>query len=813
MGICRRLLLLCLTACAALTACQRSTVPATGVNAASPVVRDGHTRFTVLTPTLIRVEYADDDRFEDGLTQTVVNRSFAPVAYSSAVEDGMRVIRTTAMTLRYRQTSGEFTPQNLSVTVNTGAIATTGQPDWAADSNPENLGGWRRALDNEQGPQPLHNGLLSRQGWFLLNDSQTVLMTPGASDYQARPAHDGSYQDGYLFGYGHDYAQGLADLRALTGPAPLLPRKAFGVWFSRYWAYSDADLRELVAQFRAHQVPLDTLSIDTDWKRVHNAAGCAAFSVIAGAQPGAPCSWNGWDWNRALFPDPAGFVAWAHDQGLALALNVHPSIDSTDPAFAQTQTQSGGLALDGATPPCALYQADPLGLCYVFDWTQPKQLKAYFSLHAPMEAQGIDFWWLDWCCDGASATAAGLTGDTWINSQYARDNARRERRWPAFSRIGASFQQGDAGVGNNGAGAFAEHRYTMHFTGDTCATWQMLAFEAQFTASEGNIGLPYVTHDIGSFLGPPQATTGCNGTLGHTAHLPDDFYVRWVQFGTFQPLDRLHSNHGDRLPWEYPGVAETAASDFLRLRERLVPFLYTLSRQAYDSGLPMTRALYLQWPELDEAYKHPTEYTLGADMLIATVAAAGNPATVAVWIPPGEWTDYFTGETFTGPQTVTRSVSYEQYPVFLRSGAILPTQLDLPTSSAGPQDNLVLTVWPGAGANNRLDLYEDQGQGFGYRDNAYGFTPLHLSATADCATLTIGARQGQFPGALAQRSWTLNFVGVPATATATVRIGGRIVAASAWNYNAATRTLTINTGTVTTAAAVSVSAGGSGCGA
>src|SRR3546814_8454609 len=101
----------------------------------------------------------------------------------------------------------------------------------------------------------------------------------------------------------HDYARGLRDLRALTGPAPLLPRKAFGVWFSRYWAYSATELETLVAQFRAQQVPLDTLSLDTDWKRVHNAVACVAFDLIAGARPGAPCSWNGWDWNRTLFPD------------------------------------------------------------------------------------------------------------------------------------------------------------------------------------------------------------------------------------------------------------------------------------------------------------------------------------------------------------------------------------------------------------------------------------------------------------------------------------------------------------------------------
>lgn len=796
-------LLPCLLLGAALLGCQRSSAP----SPADAQLRDGHARFTVLTPTLIRLEYADDDRFEDGTTQTVVNRDFTVPAFSSSVEDGVRVIRTSAMTLRYRQNSGAFSTDNLSVQVQAGSAAITGWPAWAGAENPGNLGGWRRGLDNEQDPQPLHDGLLSRNGWFLLDDSQTVLMPLDASSYQARPAREGSYQDGYLFGYGHNYKQGLADLRALTGPAPLLPRKAFGVWFSRYWAYGDAELRDLRSQFSAHAVPLDTLSLDTDWKRVHNQAGCDVFDLVAGARAGDPCSWNGWDWNRDLFPDPVAFVTWAHDIGLSLALNVHPSIDSNDPAFAATQANAGPMTTDSAVPPCTLYQADPSGQCYVFDWAQSKQLAAYFALHAPIENTGIDFWWLDWCCDGASATATGLTADTWINAQYARDNAARGQRWPAFSRIGASFQEGKGGVGNQGAGAFAEHRYSLHFTGDTCATWPMLAFEAQMTASEGNIGLPYVSHDIGSFLGPPQAATGCNGTLGRTAHLPDDFYVRWLQFGVFQPLDRLHSHHGDRLPWDYPGPAEAAASDFLRLRERLVPYLYTLARQSYDQGVAMTRPLYLQWPELDEAYNHPSEYTLGDDMLVATVAAAGNPATVSVWLPPGRWTDYFTGEVFTGPRTVTRSVSYDQYPVFMRSGSILPTQADVPTSSASAPDALTLTVWPGDGS---LALYDDEGLGFGYRDKHYRLTPLSATSAQGCALLRIDAVRGNYPGALTQRAWTVVFADVDGPPG--VRVNGIAPSADTWQYDATRRLLTIQVPATSVSKPIRIAAGTTDCG-
>lgn len=783
-----------------LCACGSSSPPPGGLT-----VREGHARFAVLTPTLIRVEYADDDQFEDGPTQTVLQRSFPPADSTTAIEDGALVIRTRALTLRYVQGSGPFTAQNLSVELRVGTSTATARPDWAIDSNPQNLGGWRRSLDNDQTAQTLHNGLLSRAGWFLLDDSPTVLMTATAPGFTARPAHAGSYQDGYFFGYGHDYARGLADLRALTGPAPLLPRKAFGVWFSRYWAYSEQEIRDLIAQFRANRVPLDTLSLDTDWKLMHDAQGCVFFDQVAGARQGDPCSWNGWSWNLDLFPDPPAFVSWAHAQGLSLTANIHPSIDSTDPAFTETQTRAGGtLQQDQATPPCTLFQADPNGQCYVFDWTDPRHLDAYFALHAPIEASGIDFWWLDWCCDGTSATAPGLTADTWINSLYAQDNHSRGQRWPAFSRIGASFQEGQSG--NGGAGAFAEHRYTMHFTGDTCATWEMLAFEAQMTAAEGSIGLPYVTHDIGSFLGPPLDTSGCNGTAGHTSHLPDDFYVRWLQFGVFQPLDRLHSHHGDRLPWDYSGAAQEQAAEFLRLRERLVPYLYTLAREAYDTGLPMVRALYLQWPEEDQAYAHPTEYTLGHDMLVAPVTSAGNPATTSVWIPPGRWIDYFTGESLTGPATVDRSVPYERYPVFMRAGAILPTQSDLPTSSAGPQDALMLSTW--SGDSGSFDLYEDAGQGFAYRDGAYARTHVSSGSSAQgCASITVDAAQGQFTGALGQRSWTVRWIGIPQPDV--VKVNG--AATDQWTYDAVRSTLTAQTGMRPTDAPLRVSAGPDAC--
>ncbi len=449
---------------------------------------------------------------------------------------------------------------------------------------------------------------------------------------------------------------------------------------------------------------------------------------------------------------------------MSVALNIHPSISTNDPQYPATNAAAGGLT--NSSGQCRILIADPTAQCGVFDWTKPKQIAAYFALHRGFEADGADVFWFDWCCDDSSAVAPGLTADTWINSLYAREQRDRGTRWPAFARVGASYSASAADDGdglNGGAGIFAEHRYTIQFTGDTCATWQMLAFEAQFTAEEAGVGLPYVSHDIGSFNGQPEAGQ-CSAQTGLlNEQLPDDLYARWVAFGAFQPLDRLHSNHGDRLPWEYGTAADAAASGFLRLREALNPYIYTLARRAYDSGLPLTGPLYLRWPGLSAAYQHPSEYTFGQDMVVEPVTADGDPAPATVWVPPGTWVDYFTGRRYHGPSLQTLSVPLSQMPVLVRAGAIVPTQAYGPFTPAGPPSKVILTVY--AGAQGRFDLYDDQGLGYGYTRGAFTWTPIVHTERRRGATITIGPARGRFPGAPPRRSWEVRLVGVSGRTT------------------------------------------------
>jgi hypothetical protein len=881
--------------------------------AASNVVTDGHARFEVLTPTLIRLEYAGDDQFQDAATFTALTRDLPVPSFTTNVTNGFREIHTAGLTLRYRQGSGPFTAANTSiqlagtnvtgapafpsycafgtacqaengllggsastaydhgsytgsgflagftatgasltqdvsavpaagtyqlsvryanavggdgqsvtrtlsttvdgaagptltlpvtgswdtwstasVAVNLGAgthtvrvsqnaansgnvnldsIAVT--PTGAAFPSPDQtllttgygagptnvLGGWDRSLDNPDAvPTAEHPGILNRDGWYLLDDTRTALLNADRS-ITDRPSHGTQpYQDGYLFGYGQNYKQGLADLNALNGGAALLPQSAYGVWYSRYFAYTAADYQNsLLPTFRSTFTPVDWLVVDTDWK--------------------SPSQWNGWNWNPALFPDPPAFMNWTRQQGLSVSMNIHPSIAGDDPKFAAANAQAGGLVADG-------------GNQYHWDWTNPAHLKSYLSVHDPFEQQGVREWWLDYCT-GCGASRAGdphVAADNFINQAYADDATARGLRGFSFARIGGAEQGGIHS--SYPVGPWSERRNTLQFTGDTPATWDMLAFEARFTPDEAAAGLVNVSHDIGSF---------------HGGHLADDMYARWVQLGTFQPVERLHSDHGDRLPWNYTGAAAASAERFLRLRESLVPYTYTLARQANTTGVPITRPLYLDYPTQDAAYTHPQEYLYGENVLVAPITTADG--SVSAWIPPGTWTDYFTGTSYTGPATTTITAPLSRMPVLVKSGGILPTRTDyVQNQQQQPLTQLTPTV--GAGANGSFALYQDSGEGAGYRSGQSSSTPITWNDAN--RTLTVGASTGTYPGAATARAYTLRLTNT--VAPTAVSVDGTQLPETAWSYNANARTVTVTTASLPVGNAHTVTLSGSATG-
>ena len=600
-------------------------------------------------------------------------------------------------------------------------------------------------------------GLLDKSGWYLLDDTQSDVWT---SDGWIAPRPAGDIQDGYLFGYGQDYSSALEDLAKLTGPAPLLPEYLFGNWLSRYYPYTTADYEDqILPQYQANGIALDTLSIDTDWK--------------------SPNTWDGWEWNPSLFPDPQSFLSWAQAQEVHVDLNIHSSVATNDPGYAEAQSIAGGTL-----QPSTFCGAPTT--CDVFDWSNPAQAEANFALQQPLYNDGVAFTWLDWCCDGSDVAMPGVTPDSWINHLYAQQMTNTGQRGFVLSRIGASLQSSVAG--SSPTGPWADHRSAVAFTGDTWSTWNTLAMEAQLAQDEGSIGEPYVSDDIGGFLGAPNG--GPND--------PDDLYLRWLQLGTFQPIMREHSNSGQnaRLPWEYDSATQAVGDQFLQLREQLVPYLYTLGQQASSTGLPMTQALYLDYPDQAAAYDNPTEYLLGQDMLVAPVTTPGQVAQTSVWFPPGEWTDWFTGATFQGPSTQTLDVPDSRMPVFVKAGGIVPLQSSA-TSHAQDAGTAPLTLRVVDGANGQYSMYDDAGTGLGYQKGQDTQTPISTVVDGSkTTTVQIGSAHGSYPGAPRSRTYTVDLVDV--SAPHTVLVDGRTLPSSKWKYDASTHTLAVSVGAVPT---------------
>jgi hypothetical protein len=619
--------------------------------------------------------------------------------------------------------------------------------------------------------EPLHtDGLLDKAGWRLLDDTQSAQWT--SQGWVEPRASDGDVEDGYLFAYGHDYTGALRTLAQLTGPAPLLPRSIFGVWYSDYTPYTSADIEDTIyPAFQKNQVPLNTLSLDTDWK--------------------APNNWDGWEWNTTLFPDPTAFLQWARSRGINVTLNIHSSIDDHDPKLPEAE-RIAGTALSSST--CSA------GPCKIWDWSSVSQAESNFALQQSFQKQGVAFWWVDWCCDESIVSMPGLTPDAWIDHLYAQEMVNQGQRGFVLARLGSS---NDNPVEVFPAGPWSNHTSTVAFTGDAWGTWNTLAQEAALTPDEATIGEPYVSDDIGSYLGTPP--------LG--APDPPDLYDRWVQLGTFQPILRLHSQNEARLPWQYPQPVQAITEDFLRLREALIPYTYTLAAQAHENGQPIDQPLYLDYPSQAAAYTHPEEFLDGSDMLVAPVTSPGSVADTTVWIPPGRWVDYFTGATFTGPRTTTVSVPLNRMPVFVRAGGIIPEQSSS-SKAASTATHMVLKVF--SGSKGTFNLYGDSGTGLGYTKDQSTETRMTDSVatgrTQD-ARLTIGSAHGHYRGEPSAVSYRIDMVDL--TRPATVTLNGKQLErrppgsdAPGWYYQVSTSTVTVVTAPLSTSHSATVLASG-----
>jgi alpha-glucosidase len=701
------------------------------------IVTVGNARFTILTPELIRMEWSANGKFEDHASLVFLNRRLPVPKFESDNEVSgpgkSLTLETDALILSYKPTGdGHFAADTISITLkNLDGHPVIWHP---GDADPNNLLGTTRTLDTARGShtqEPIEPGLVSRSGWALVDDSTRPLFDSTDFSFRdgekspwpwvmERPANEkpGSYTDWYFFGYGHDYRKALGDYVRVAGRIPLPPRFAFGVWWSRYWAYSDQEFNDLVRGFRENDTPLDVLVIDMDWHLSHEQL--LAMGEGERDQSGEMLGWTGYTWNKDLFPDPGAFLKNIHEEGLKTTMNLHPA--------------SGIQPWEQAYPAMARAMGiDPATKKYIpFDITDKKYATNYLDLVLhPLEKQGVDFWWLDWQ-QWKNTKLAGVNPTWWLNYVHFTDQQREGKRPLLFHRWG--------GLGN--------HRYQIGFSGDTISVWDSLAFQPWFTATAANVGYAYWSHDIG----------------GHMPGVVDpELYTRWVQFGIFSPILRTHTTKNpdsERRIWAYPEPYSRVMRSAYQLRESMEPYLYTEARRTYDTGVAFLRPLYYDWPEDDEAYATRNEYLFGDAMIAAPVTAPADKisglTSEQIWLPKGEWIEQPTGKHFTGPIALSRSFTIDQIPIYLRAGAIVPMQPPMRYTGEKPVDPLIVNVWPlASGATSSYSLYEDSGVSVEYQKGVFARTPIKATQTGDTLRVEIGPIEGSYPGMLKTRCYQL----------------------------------------------------------
>jgi len=651
--------------------------------ASNVIYSHGGLRLSLLTPSLLRVEKGNPT---DLPTQTVANRNFGPVQADVEPLKNLIAVRTEEAEFLVDYDKGAA----VSVTLADGTVVT--------DFEKGNLLGTARTLDRANGSVKLEKGILSRSGVSVLDDRGSLLLDGDNVLPREKTV------DRYYFAYGRDYQRQLRDFFKLTGEVPLIPKYALGNWWSRYRAYTQEEYRSLMQKFIDKKLPVTVATIDMDW---HWTDVVERFGKDAKPEkPSTPeevfyntvlQGWTGYSWNTELFPDHVELLSWLHEKGFVVTLNIHPS-------------QGIRFFEDCYADMCKAMGVDPESRQPVrFDIADPNFRKAYFEkVHHPLEKEGVDFWWIDWQ-QGTRTKIPGLDPLWALNHYHTKDSGKNGKRPMILSRY--------AGLGS--------HRYPLGFSGDTHCTWKSLDFQPYFTNTASNAGYTWWSHDIG----------------GHMLGIQDDeLYLRWLQYGVFSPINRLHSSNSDFMgkePWKRSWAVETVAEEFLRLRHKLIPYLYTANWKTHTEGTPICEPLYYHW-DCEDAYEAKNQYTFGGQLLVCPITQPAdkrlNLAYREAWLPEGRWTDIFNGRVYRGGRWLRLYRDMDTIPVLAPAGAIVPMYRNADSNDLSLEQPLEIHLWRGSG---HYELYEDDGETFAYQQGKSCVTTFRLEENGEILRLTI----------------------------------------------------------------------------
>ena len=524
----------------------------------------------------------------------------------------------------------------------------------------------------------------------------------------------------YYFLYGPEFDHIIAGYRELTGAPPLFGKWAYGFWQCKNKYNTQEELLSVAHKYRQLHIPADNIVQDWFWW----------YTM------GEPV------FDKARYPDPPGMVEDLHKSNFHLMISVWPYFRPGSKTYDDMDQR--GLFIDRTKvqsfhpPRMALYDA-----------FNPDARKYYWNLmDQALFKIGADAWWLD---TTEPETEDRETNILVTNKTYLGNGARYANAFPLMTTQGVYQGQRSESdkkrvfILSRSAFAGAQRNAAAVWSGDINSDW--IFFKKQIPAglNYSISGLPYWTTDIGGFV---------SGNPDDPAYR--ELFIRWFQFGTFNPILRVHgtrSTNQNEL-WSYGAEAQKILTAYDTLRYRLLPYIYSLAWMTTSQGYTPMRGLIMDFRTDTHSATIGDQFMFGPALLVNPVTDPGVSSR-QVYLPKAKWYDFWSGGSVEGPRMMDAAGPIDQLPLFVRAGSIVPMGPEIEWSTEKPEDPIELRIY--RGADSDFTLYEDENDGYNYEKGVYTTIPLHWDDAK--RTLTISERKGAFPGMLKERRFQIVFVG------------------------------------------------------
>lgn len=648
-------------------------------------------RISILSEVLIRFEYSENGSFNDYPTLFACNRSFSKPKITFREDQNVILLTNDIFTIQYIKEKpfigSRFAPdQYLKVSINgTDKVWYFNHPEV------RNFKGTFYSLDDVKNEPNMDKGLFSLDGFVSFDDSRTPILSENGN--LISPNYNNI--DTYLFIYNKDFGFALRDYFNLTGHAPLIPRYALGNWWFKNEAYNIRDLQNIVNHFKKNDIPLSVLLLG-EYERSRNKDSLLSFSL-----------------NKIGIPSTEVLSKYLHDNNIYLGCNIKTegNLSENEEHFSDFSKMYGSTK----TLPINVYD-------------EKFMISFLRAIINPMFTSGIDFLWVD---DNNKKNSLR----DYVMNYYLYNNMalNKQKRNIVMSR-------------NFG---YLPHKFGILYSGKTNVSWRTLRNLPFYNANASNIGVSWLSHDVGGFEGGTEDS---------------ELYMRWVQFGTYSPILRLSSNFGKyykREPWRWDARTFKVVHDYLKLRHRLIPYLYSEAYKYTSIGSPLVQPLYYRYPETYDEKLYKNEYYFGTELFVCPIVeqkdSVMNRVVHQIFLPNGIWYDFKTGKKFPGGRRYVTFYKDEDYPVYARTGAIIPMTIlnENNLNSTKNPDNLEIHIFPGR--SNTYKLYEDDGQTDMYKEGYYNITEINYYYKENDFSVSIEPKEGNIDVLPKTRNYVIRF--------------------------------------------------------